>query len=228
MESTLHRQLKQLYADDDTGVEVVVDGYRIDAISEGRLIEIQAASLSSLAPKVKTLVRDHAVTVVKPLPARNFLIKRQSPRGDVLSQRFSPKRATPMHLFEDLVHFVGVFPHRNLRLELLMIHQEEHRVPKRARRRFRKDYRVTDRVLKGIDARIGLTSPADLLALLPELPPAPFTTKDLAECCGIPRWLAQKAAYCLRKTEAIEQAGKQGHSLAYSYPQKPRRRRRAS
>ena len=64
MESSLHRQLKSLYAPSAEETEVVVDGYRIDAIAEGRLIEIQAASLSSLAPKLKQLLKSHQLTVV--------------------------------------------------------------------------------------------------------------------------------------------------------------------
>ena len=40
METSLHRQLKALYAGDDGSQEVVCEGYRIDAVRGGELIEI--------------------------------------------------------------------------------------------------------------------------------------------------------------------------------------------
>ena len=199
MESTLHRQLKQLYAPHEDATEVAVEGYRVDAIADGRLIEIQAASLSSLTPKLKHMLPQHPITVVKPLAARKFIIKRAKPEGKVLSQRFSPKRESLLQLFEELVHFKDLFPHENLAIEVLLTEQVEHRVPKKKSRRWRKDYRVLDRELTGIQSRVSVTTPLDLLGLLPELPTEPFTTKELAESCTVSRWLAQKIAYCLRK-----------------------------
>ena len=51
MESSLHQQLKEHYA--DTGkTEVRLGDYRIDAIRDGELIEIQCASLSAIRKSV--------------------------------------------------------------------------------------------------------------------------------------------------------------------------------
>jgi len=217
MESTLHRQLKQLYAPSDDETEVVVDGYRIDAIADGRLIEIQAASLSSLVPKVKQLVQSHPLTVVKPLAAKKFIVKRNKPEGKILSQRYSPKKESLLQLFEELVHFKDLFPHENLIIEVLLTEQVEYRVPKQKSRRWRKDYKVLDRELTGIHSRVSVATSEDLLGLLPGLPDEPFTTKELAGSCSVPRWLAQKIAYCLRKAGSIDVSGKQGNALEYRY-----------
>ena len=43
----------------------------------------------------------------------------------------------------------------------------------------------------------------------------PFTTAELAEALGQPRWLAQKMAYCLRVVGEISEAGKQGKATRY-------------
>jgi hypothetical protein len=217
MESTLHRQLKMLYAPSSDETEVVVDGYRIDAIADGRLIEIQAASLSSLAPKVKILLKSHSLTVVKPLAAKKFIIKRKTPDGKILSKRYSPKKESLLHLFDELVHFKDIFPHENLIIEILLTEQVEHRVPKKKSRRWRKDYRVIDRELTEIQRRVSVSSPVDLLGLLPELPQEPFTTKEIAGCCSVPRSLAQKMAYCLRKAGSVEVTGKKGNAIEYCY-----------
>jgi len=217
MESTLHRQLKTLYAPSSDETEVMVDGYRIDAIAEGRLIEIQAASLSSLAPKLKILLKSHAITVVKPLAAKKYIIKKEKPDGKILSKRYSPKKESLLHLFDELVHFKDIFPHENLIIEVLLTEQVEHRVPKKKSRLWRKDYRVLDRELTEIQHRVSVASPVDLLGLLPELPKEPFTTKEIAACCSVPRWLAQKMAYCLRKAGSVEVSGKRGNAIEYCY-----------
>lgn len=224
MESTLHRQLKELYAPDGAQREVVVRGYRIDAICDERLIEIQAASLSSLVVKTRELLTTHDVTVVKPLAARKFIVKRDKATGEILSQRYSPVRETSLHLFDELVYFIPVFPHPRLRIEVLLAEWEEHRVTKPKHRRFRNDYRVTDKFLTSVQSRIAVETAEDLLSLLPARPEAPFTTQELAACCEIPRWRAQKVAYCLRKAGAIDEDGKRGNALQYRYPRKRRRK----
>lgn len=223
MESSLHRQLKLFYGGHIDDVEVQVDGYRIDAVVRGRLFEIQQASLSALRDKVRDLLQRHRVVVVKPLVSRKLLIRREIPSGDVVSSRFSPIRESVYNLFEDLVHFVNVFPNPRLTLEVVLTEQEEHRISRPRRRRRGPDYRVEDRFLTQIISTTKLKTAADLRRLLPSTLPPRFTTGDLAAQAQIPRWLAQKMAYCLRKTGAIELLGKQSNALLYGIPRKGRR-----
>lgn len=223
MESTLHRQLKLMYGGRAEDVEVQVDGYRIDAVVRGRLIEVQQASLGALRDKVRCLLERHRVTVVKPLVSRKYLIRRDHPAGEVVSARYSPTRETVMNLFEDLVHFVGVFPHPRLTLEVVLTEQEEYRISRVRRRRRGPDYRVEDRRLTEVVSTIRLKTANDLRKLLPTDLPEPFTTQDLATQAGIPRWLAQKMAYCLRMTGSVQIAGKRGNNQLYSIPQRRRR-----
>ena len=222
METTLHRELKRMYAPDAAGCEVSLAGFRIDAVDGGRLVEIQYGSLAAIRDKVRALLGGHTVHVVKPLAARKYLVTRKRRGGRIVSARYSPLRETHHHLFDDLVHFVGIFPHPNLTLEAVLTEQEEHRVP--VKKRWGRRYRVDDRLLRGIVSRCCLRTAADLLSLLPAGLPCPFTTGDLATAAEIPRWLAQKMAYCLRKTGAAEEVGKRGNSLLYEVP----RRRRAA
>ncbi len=223
MESSLHRQLKMLYGGPAADVEVQVDGYRIDAVVRGRLFEIQQASLAALRDKVRSLLERHRVVVVKPLISRKFLIRRDRPGGEVVSARYSPTRETVLHLFEDLVHFVSVFPHPRLTLEVVLTTQEEHRITRVRRRRRGPDFRVEDRLLVDIVSTKRLKTAADLRKLLPATLPAKFTTGDLALHAEIPRWLAQKMAYCLKKTGAIDVVGKQGNAWIYTTRRRSRR-----
>ena len=55
------------------------------------------------------------------------------------------------------------------------------------------------------------------MAIIPQDLPQHFTTADMARVMEVPRWLAQKAAYCLRNMDAIAQIGKQGRSNLYAH-----------
>lgn len=224
MESTLHHDLKRVYGGTDDVIEVQVDGYRIDAVVNGTLIEIQHSSLGALREKVRKLLTKHSVVVVKPLALRKLLIRRDTRNGPVVSSRHSPKRESLYHFFIDFVYFVDVFPHRRLTIDVVSTEQEEHRVARARRRRFGPDYRVTDCRLLAVTSTLRLKTLADLRALMPATLTSPFTTEDLAREANIPRWIAQKMAYCLRKTGAINVAGKQGRSMLYRLPRARARR----
>lgn len=223
VETSLHRQLKSLYCEDESQQEVTFAGYRIDGIVEGTLIEIQCASLGAIRSKIRSLLKEHEVLLVKPLAARKQLVKYNRKRGQVISRRASPKHESIYDLFLELVHFVPVFPHPRLTLEVVLTEQEEHRLPPLKTRWRRKNYRVQDRSLVEVLETQTLRAAEDLLDLLPEDLPPQFTTADIAEGAGIPRWLAQKMAYCLRKIEAVTLVGKQGNSLMYECAERDRK-----
>jgi hypothetical protein len=215
LETSLHRQLKEFYCRDDAGREVSVRGYRIDAIVEGRLVEIQQASLAALRRKTKALLETHDLIVVKPLSAMKTILRLKRRHGPVASRRTSPRHETVHDLFGDLVHFVDVFPHPRLTLEVLLTEQEETRISKRKRWFRGKDYTVADRRLVAVRSRHVLRTAGDLASLLPAGLDESFTTAEIAQLADIPRWLAQKMAYCLRHTGSITIAGKRRHAVLY-------------
>lgn len=224
METTLHRQLKALYGVDDASREVRIDGYRIDAVRDSTLIEVQAASLAAIRRKVTDLLERHRVLVVKPVAVRSFIVRRKSVLGLMLGSRYSPTTHDACEFFIEFVHFAKIFPHPNLTIELLLIEQEEVRVPRRSWRRGR-NYRVADRSLRRVVDRHVFHSAADLCRFLPENLPPRFTTADLARHAEIPRWVAQKMAYSLRWAGAIAADGKVRNSVVY---ERLRNRKRAA
>ena len=193
-----------------------VRGYRIDAIVEGTLIEIQQASLAALRRKTQVLLKTHSVTIVKPLCALKTIIRLKRKQGPVAWTRTSPRHETIYNIFDDLVHFVDVFPHRRLILEVLLTEQEETRIPKRKRWFRAKDFTVADRRLVAVRSRHTFHTNADLCELLPAGLAETFTTADMARLAEIPRWLAQKMAYCLRRTGGIAIAGKRRNAMVYT------------
>ncbi|MEQ8787694.1 MAG: hypothetical protein RIC55_15430 [Pirellulaceae bacterium] len=230
METTLHRQLKQHYADDEGQMEVPLGKYRIDAIAGDWLVEIQNGTLSAIRDKIRVLLKKHRVLVVKPLVVRKHLVKTAGRGGAVVKRRLSPKRASHLDIFHDLVHFTGVFPHARLAIECPLIEIEEWRHPGHGRRRRwrERDHEVEDQRLVAVLDTLRLETAGDLLTMLPSGLPRQFDTGELAEGLGVDRWIAQRVAYCLRKTGAAVSVGKRGNAHLYEIQRRTRVRKRKS
>jgi len=210
METTLHRQLKERYAVDGALMEQRVGRYRIDVVQPGQLVEIQLASLSAIRDKVAALLKQHRVLVVKPIVARKHLVKLRRAGGREVSRRRSPKQRTLLDVFDELVHFTRVFPHRRLTLEVVLVEIEEFRYPGHGRRRWRRDndHQVEDQRLVDVLELHQFRAATDLCRMLPAELPTPFHTGHLAAGLGVERWIAQRMAYCLRQTGAVQSVGK--------------------
>ena len=193
--------------------------YRIDVVCADRLVEVQHGSLAAIRDKVKSLLKDHHVTVVKPIVVQKLLVKRSSKDGPVTSRRKSPKRGSLLDLFDDLVHFTRVFPHKRLTLEAPLVDIEEWRYPGHGRRRRWRlnDFRIEDQKLVAIRATHRLRTADDLVGLIPCSLPEPFHTGHLAESLGVDRWVAQRIAYCLRRMGALCEVGKQRNTRLYQF-----------
>jgi hypothetical protein len=220
METTLHRQLKERYASDGALVEQRVGRFRIDVVQADQLVEIQLASLSAIRDKIAVLLTKHRVLIVKPIIVTKHLVKRSRAGGRIVSRRRSPKQRTLLDVFEELVHFTRVFPHRRLALEVLLVEIEEWRFPGHGRRRWRRDndHQVEDQRLLGVLGVHQFHTAADLCRMLPVSLPQPFHTGHLADGLGVERWIAQRMAYCLRKMGAIQSVGKLRGAWLYERP----------
>jgi hypothetical protein len=230
MESSLHRELKQRYAGTGAQIEVRCGRYRVDAVAEGELIEIQHGRLGAISFKVAELLEEHAVRLVKPIVREKLLVKRRRKGGRVASRRRSPNRGRLFDLFHDLVYFTKVFPHPRLSIEALLVDVEEHRYPGHGRRRWRRagDYVVEDRHLLCVSDSVVLRTPADLVELLGCELPLRFDTAELARLTGETRFVAQRVAYCLRKTGAIRTVAKRRNALVYQVRPQAHHARQAS
>lgn len=220
METSLHRQLKSLYAGDSAPqTEVKLGAYRIDAVREdATLVEIQHGSLAAIRDKIAALLaKKHRVLVVKPIIALKTLVKLDERGGRVVTRRQSPKRGTIVDLFHELIYFTRVFPHDRLVLEVPLVEVEELRYPGHGRRRrWRKDdFVVEDQRLVSVLSSQSFTTRECLWRLLPEGLPSPFHTGHLAEHAGVSRWIAQRMAYCLVKTGTTSEVGKEGNARLY-------------
>ena len=218
-EGPLHAELKRLYAEPDDMLEAPVDGYIVDILRDGLIIEIQTQSFSAIARKMRDLVSRHRVRLVHPVAQERWLVKLPRNGKGKPERRRSPKHCGFEDVFEELVSLPDLLDHRNFELEILTTREEEVRQFRGGRRAWRRrGWVVVERRLLEILGRLLLRSASDLLQFLSSDLPDPFDTAQLATALGRPRWFAQKAAYCLRESGAVYRVGKVGNALIYARP----------
>lgn len=213
VESSLHRQLKERYGPSIGGrAEVAHRGFRIDAIApDGRLIEVQSSPLGLLRRKLERLLPTQPVGVVKPIVVGRRVVRRDRAGAEDRPARRSPRRGALIDAFDELVGLARVFPHANLRIDLLAVEIDEVRVPRRGR----PGYTVVDRILREVVAAVGLREADDLWSILPDGLPGRFTTDQLADHLGRPVEFARRVAYCLRHAGAVGTVDRRGNRRVY-------------
>ena len=215
-EGPLHAALKAWYARPDDALEVLVDGYLVDIVRDGTLIEIQTSGFSPLKRKLAKLVEGYSVRLVYPIAREKWIVRMKGRGKKVLGRRRSPKHGGVENLFEELVALAALCAHPNLSVEVLLTQEEEIRrqYPDRA---WRRRGWVTEerRLLDVVESRV-FETPADFAALLPDELDEPFDTAGLACAIGRPRRLAQKMAYCLREMGVLEPVGKRGNAVLHA------------
>ena len=215
-ENSLHAKLKEWYCQPGDRYEEVIDGFHIDIVGNRFLIEIQTQHFSSIKRKLKALIKKFTVRLVFPIAQQKWIVRFANDGTTLLGRRKSPKKGNIFHLFEELVSFPGLVRHRNFSIEVLFTLEEEIRRDDGLGSWRRKGWSIADRRLLEVTGSHIFKKSSDFQDLLPATLSDPFSTKDLADCTRNPRWLAQKAAYCLRKMGAIEAVGKSGNSVLYS------------
>lgn len=215
-EGPLHAGLKSWYLEPGDEVEVPVDGRQVDIVRGNLLIEIQTRGFASIRRKLESLVKDHPVRLVHPIPAARWIVRVKGRGRRVLGRRRSPRKGRLEHVFEELVSLRGLPAHPNFSLELLLTHEEEVRRHEAGRAWHRKGWVVLERRLLDVVERHVVRGRTDLRAFLPPDLETPITTADLAEAASVSRDLAQKMAYCLRETGVLEAVGKKGNAVLYA------------
>ncbi len=219
-EKPLHAALKRWYAEAGDRVEEPVDGFVIDLVRNGVLVEIQTRGFSSMKRKLAKLLERHAVHVVHPIAVEKWIVKLDE-TGEVTSRRKSPKRGAAVDLFGELVSFPELIADADLTLEVLLIREEEVRRFDGNQGWRRKGWVIEERRLLEVVDRLIVDSREALASFLPSELPREFTTADLADALRRHRRLAQQMTYCLRRVGVIELAGKDGNAIVYSRTDDP-------
>lgn len=215
-ESTLHADLKKYIGKDGDQFEIDVDGYVIDIVRGHTLIEIQTGNFSSIKTKLIDLSSRHPLRLVYPIAKEKWIIKFHPDSSQQKSRRKSPKRGQPAEIFNELVAIPEIFHQPNFSLEVVMIREEEVRHYLGKRRWRNRGWATLERRLIDVLETHHFHGPDSLLRLITGSLPEKFTTKEIANEMGVSHRLAQKAAYCFRKTGNFELVGKRGRSYLYS------------
>ena len=220
-EKSLHADLKQWYANPGDRIETRVDGFIVDILRDDQIIEVQTGNFSCIRKKLLTLIQRHRVKLVYPVTQERWIIKLTGSGGKSTVRRKSPLRRGPEQVFLELVSFPELLRSPNFCCEIVLLQEEEMRRHLKAGVWNRRRRMGERRMLKVLGYHL-LSSPFDLWSLIPDGLPDPFETSHLAEAFRKPRWFAQKAAYCLRKSGAASAIGRTRNAIVYSrWPQSP-------
>ena len=199
-----------------------VDGFYVDIVRGDRLtegdllIEIQTRNFTAIKRKLEKLLSSHPVRLVYPIPRTKWIVKLADNEDGPIIRRKSPKRGAFEDAFRELVRLPELLQNPNFSLELLLIEEEEVRRYDGARGWRRRGW-VTEerRLLQVVDQRM-LSTPADMLAFIPDTLAEPFSVSELATATASPAGLAGKMAYCMRKTGCLAPVGKRGNAILYA------------
>jgi len=216
-EKPLHAALKEWYRQKGDQVEAPMEGFVIDLVRDGLLIEIQTRGFASMRRKFDRLLDTHAIRLVHPVAAKKWIVKFDE-GGREVSRRRSPKRGIAADACAELVSFPSLLSHPNFMLEILLIEEEEIRTPDAKKGWRRGGYVIEERRLVEVLDSVEVGAPEELLDLLPDGLPEPFTTADLADGLGRSRHLAQEVAYCIRVSGAVETVGRDKRGILYQLP----------
>jgi len=215
-ESSLHSALKKWYFLEGDKLEAKVNGFVVDIVRGDLLIEIQTANFSAIKAKLLSLLNEHRVRLVYPIPKEKWIVHKSAATGKIFGRRRSPKRGRLSDLFSELIRIPSLFFNGNLSVEVLMVEVEEiWRDDGRGSWR-RKGASVEDRELIRVLERRIFEHKADFLEVLPKDLPDPFSNRDLAESLGISVDQSRKMTYSLRKLGTIAQVGKSRNQMLFT------------
>jgi len=215
-EQPLHAALKKWYAGSCGRVEEQIDGFVVDVLLDNEIIEIQTGNFSSIRTKLEQLIAKFNVKLVYPIAAEKWLLKYPEVDSCETTKRKSPKKGRRTDIFAELVSFPELLCSERFSLEIAMIIEQEVRIYTGEKPWRQHGWVTVKRQLINVLETHKFHNPGDLAGLLPEMLPDQFTTQDISHQGKIPRWLAQKMAYCFRNMGVIEQIGKQGRSNLYA------------
>lgn len=214
-ETSLHSSIKDWYTLPGDRLEVKVGNFIIDIVRDDLLIEIQTKNFSAIKKKLQSLVRDHSVRLVYPIPVKKWIVRVAESNGEVIGRRKSPKRGRLVDLFDELLWMPLLIREPSFTMEVLMIEEEEIRCRDGRGSWRRKGVSIKDRKLLDVVERAKFSETADFLRFLPHDLDLPFSNRSLAESAGLSIRQARRMTYCLRKMGAIRKVSKNRNELLF-------------
>ena len=213
-ENSLHADIIHSLFQDGDQLEAEVDGFYIDILRQDKAIEVQTKNLGKLSRKVLSLADNIPVEIVVPIH-KTKIISKIDRDGKLVSQRKSPKQGKIIDIFDELVRATDIFSHPSISLTILMIEADEVWKDDGKGSWRRKGWSIHERRLIRTLSEHRFQSPEDLLSLLPQSLPSPFTNQNLSKTLGIRASTAGKITYTFRKMNLLEVIGKEGNAYLF-------------
>lgn len=214
-EMSLHSSIKSWYSLPGDRFEVGVDGFIVDIVRGNLLIEIQTSNFSAIRRKLRSLVKNHSLLLVHPIPERKWIVRVTVSGDEVISRRRSPKRGRLTDLFDELVSIPDLINEDNFAVEVLLTKEEEIRCKDGRGSWRRRGVSIKDRKLIEVVEKARFAENADFLRFLPDGLDQPFSNRSLAEALRIRVRQSRRMTYCLRKMGLLREVGKKGNALLF-------------
>ena len=214
-ERSLHRSLKERYAVVGSATEQAIEGFVVDAVNGGHIVEVQTGSFWPLRNKLQRLLNAYSVTLVHPVARDRYIVNVAVDRTMPATRRRSPRHGSVFDVFSSLVSIPAMLAHPNLTLDVVLIVEEELRALSDRPGRWRRGWARVDRRLVDVVETHTIASMADLFAMIDAELPELFTSNDIAVAMKSGRRLGQKAAYCFREGGVSEVCDKNCNALVY-------------
>jgi hypothetical protein len=213
-EKSLHAELKNWLKLPGDKIESPVDGYIIDIVRGGLLIEIQTQNFSAIRNKLEKLLISHKVRLIYPIVQNKWIIGLDRNGDQITKRRLSPKHRSFMNIFDELVWIPHIILSSNLSFEAIIVDVEETRVNDGNGSWRRRGWSIVNQKLVGIlDQK--LFHELDFLNLIPKNIKFPFTNYELSKALQISIGLTRKMTYCLRKMGILNVFGKKGKAFVF-------------
>ncbi len=167
-EKRLHRILKHTLCERESCFEVKIGKYIADICEDGRITEIQCASLAPLRAKLEYYLEntDCHVCVVHPIIVRKKLIRAERETGEILRIKQSPKRETLYSALAALYPIRELLSDARISVRIMSVEAEEYRYSERTRYRREGKYDADTFPTALVDA-LELSRPEDYSRFLP-------------------------------------------------------------
>lgn len=208
-EKSLHAQIKAYLTQPGDLLEQPVDGFVIDLVRDGLLMEVQTRNFSAMKRKLAKLLPHYPILLFHPIPQTKWIV-RQTAVSERISRRKSPKTGNVYDLFRELIRIPHLLTHPNLSICVLLTEQEEVLRDDGQGSWRRKHWSKADMRLVTVVESHQFDRGRDYLQLLPADLPAQFTNQDLAKRAKLRANLAQRMTYTLKHAGLLNEVGKQG------------------
>lgn len=215
-ESTLHKTIKEKYADQKDHLEVEIAGKIVDIFKSDSIIEIQTANLSSIKRKLEFLLNLFPVKLVYPL-IRKKRITVVDNDGSIIRSRMSNKTGSILDIFKEVIFIPQLFLYPDFSLDILQVDVEEIRCDDGKGSWRRKGISIKDRIVNDILPVRIINDADDLYQLLPIDIYDSIDSKKIAELLNVKTNLAQKIIYFFKHTGVIYPVDKIGNLKIYNY-----------